>query len=462
MVRLDSEIKAGTARSRRREFRIGAVAESLRLPPLSSARKWSRLRLVCCAGEEGGALSLVKKHCHALTSPCLVCQVRVTPLCNILQVEQQPAGVASLKISCAPPTPPPSPQEEVAVYAPSEVVSESSAASGKAPAQSEKRRDESLQVGSGAGQCTAGNAPLHDKLAVTQQHPGGSPPIAEHPRAQEHTVARTVFGDRIAPAAAKSPCPPADRTDADSAAGVRMNQAHVACADASLKGMLSSAKPDGGDSSRSSSYSSSCSGISSSSSSMAVKVVNKTPKRPSPTPSVSGGMQQQQQQQQQRQQQQQQQQQQHKRQRVQVPSSGTPQTAKKLSTPSSSATSIGGRGVVGTRTAAGGTGGPKGVPYPLKGCKVVISGIQNPERGRIREAAIKLGAMYAPDWDQSSTHLVSAFANTPKGAQVPHLIPPFSPPDIPTRICACVGMTVSKSWGLLCIKVYQKVKCCTI
>lgn len=54
----------------------------------------------------------------------------------------------------------------------------------------------------------------------------------------------------------------------------------------------------------------------------------------------------------------------------------------------------------------------------LEGVTIVISGIQNPERGDIRNRALELGARYKPDWDNTCTHLICAFTNTPKFQQV--------------------------------------------
>ena len=70
---------------------------------------------------------------------------------------------------------------------------------------------------------------------------------------------------------------------------------------------------------------------------------------------------------------------------------------------------------------------PKTTPKPkstkpfrklLEGVVFTISGIQNPTRGQIREKALSMGAKYKPDWDKSCTHLICAFANTPKFNQV--------------------------------------------
>ncbi|XP_055842603.1 DNA repair protein XRCC1 [Episyrphus balteatus] len=54
----------------------------------------------------------------------------------------------------------------------------------------------------------------------------------------------------------------------------------------------------------------------------------------------------------------------------------------------------------------------------LNGVVLVISGIQNPDRADLRNKALALGAKYKGDWDNSSTHLICAFKNTPKYNQV--------------------------------------------
>lgn len=45
----------------------------------------------------------------------------------------------------------------------------------------------------------------------------------------------------------------------------------------------------------------------------------------------------------------------------------------------------------------------------LDGVVLVISGIQNPDRGHIRDKALRMGAKYKPDWDTSCTHLMYVF-----------------------------------------------------
>ncbi|KAM9964999.1 hypothetical protein ACTFIW_004797 [Dictyostelium discoideum] len=50
----------------------------------------------------------------------------------------------------------------------------------------------------------------------------------------------------------------------------------------------------------------------------------------------------------------------------------------------------------------------------LKGVVLVIGGIQNPQRGEIREKALEMGAGYKPDWCREATHLVTPFRGTDK------------------------------------------------
>lgn len=50
----------------------------------------------------------------------------------------------------------------------------------------------------------------------------------------------------------------------------------------------------------------------------------------------------------------------------------------------------------------------------LSGVTICISGIQNPERARIRQLAMGMGARYSGDWTQGCTHLICAIGNTPK------------------------------------------------
>jgi len=54
----------------------------------------------------------------------------------------------------------------------------------------------------------------------------------------------------------------------------------------------------------------------------------------------------------------------------------------------------------------------------MEGVKFVISGYQNPRRSDLRQKALDMGAKYNADWDNTCTHLVCAFINTPKFNQV--------------------------------------------
>lgn len=84
-------------------------------------------------------------------------------------------------------------------------------------------------------------------------------------------------------------------------------------------------------------------------------------------------------------------------------------------------------------------------PVPLKqimeGVVFVLSGFQNPFRGELREKALDMGAKYRPDWTPDSTHLICAFANTPKYSQVK----------------SAGGIIVRKEWIIDCHKRKQKI-----
>ncbi|XP_078381815.1 DNA repair protein XRCC1-like [Oculina patagonica] len=54
----------------------------------------------------------------------------------------------------------------------------------------------------------------------------------------------------------------------------------------------------------------------------------------------------------------------------------------------------------------------------MKGVVFVMSGFVNPERGNLRDKALQMGAQYRQDWGKGCTHLICAFANTPKFNQV--------------------------------------------
>ncbi|XP_061145942.1 DNA repair protein XRCC1 [Syngnathus typhle] len=86
---------------------------------------------------------------------------------------------------------------------------------------------------------------------------------------------------------------------------------------------------------------------------------------------------------------------------------------------------------------------PEQVPFKriMEGVVFVLSGFQNPFRGELREKALDMGAKYRPDWTPDSTHLICAFANTPKYSQVK----------------SAGGTIVRKEWVMDCHKRKQKL-----
>uniref|UniRef100_A0A1B6C320 BRCT domain-containing protein n=2 Tax=Clastoptera arizonana TaxID=38151 RepID=A0A1B6C320_9HEMI len=54
----------------------------------------------------------------------------------------------------------------------------------------------------------------------------------------------------------------------------------------------------------------------------------------------------------------------------------------------------------------------------MKDVTLVISGYKNPLRGSLQSKAMSMGSKYKKDWDNTCTHLVCAFPNTPKFNQV--------------------------------------------
>ncbi|CAO1406143.1 unnamed protein product, partial [Diamesa serratosioi] len=76
----------------------------------------------------------------------------------------------------------------------------------------------------------------------------------------------------------------------------------------------------------------------------------------------------------------------------------------------------------------------------LEGVVIVFSGYQNPDRGILRQKAIDMGAKYKADWENSCTHLICAFKNTPKYGQVKGK-----------------GKIVSKSWIEKCFQEQRKI-----
>uniref|UniRef100_A0AAQ4PIY9 DNA repair protein XRCC1 n=1 Tax=Gasterosteus aculeatus aculeatus TaxID=481459 RepID=A0AAQ4PIY9_GASAC len=87
-------------------------------------------------------------------------------------------------------------------------------------------------------------------------------------------------------------------------------------------------------------------------------------------------------------------------------------------------------------------GGPQ-VPLKriMEGVVFVLSGFQNPFRGELREKALEMGGKYRPDWTPDATHLICAFANTPKYSQVK----------------SAGGIIVRKEWVMDCHKRKQKL-----
>ncbi|XP_078478751.1 LOW QUALITY PROTEIN: DNA repair protein XRCC1-like [Lampetra planeri] len=83
------------------------------------------------------------------------------------------------------------------------------------------------------------------------------------------------------------------------------------------------------------------------------------------------------------------------------------------------------------------------VPFKqiMEGVVFVLSGFQNPFRGELREKALDMGAKYRPDWTPDSTHLICAFANTPKYSQVK----------------SAGGIIVRKEWVIDCHKRKQQL-----
>uniref|UniRef100_A0A1A7YJP5 DNA repair protein XRCC1 n=1 Tax=Iconisemion striatum TaxID=60296 RepID=A0A1A7YJP5_9TELE len=77
----------------------------------------------------------------------------------------------------------------------------------------------------------------------------------------------------------------------------------------------------------------------------------------------------------------------------------------------------------------------------MEGVVFVLSGFQNPFRGQLRDMALEMGAKYRPDWTPDSTHLICAFANTPKYSQVK----------------SAGGIIVRKEWVTDCHKRKQKI-----
>uniref|UniRef100_A0A4X2KQB4 DNA repair protein XRCC1 n=1 Tax=Vombatus ursinus TaxID=29139 RepID=A0A4X2KQB4_VOMUR len=87
--------------------------------------------------------------------------------------------------------------------------------------------------------------------------------------------------------------------------------------------------------------------------------------------------------------------------------------------------------------------GPVQLGKVLEGVVVVLSGFQNPFRSELRDKALELGAKYRPDWTSDSTHLICAFANTPKYSAV----------------LSRGGRIVRKEWVLDCHRMRRRLPC---
>lgn len=124
-----------------------------------------------------------------------------------------------------------------------------------------------------------------------------------------------------------------------------------------------------------------------------------------------------------------------------------PKLAAPTHTPATTSVSVPARGTVPPKPRGGGTeprgprAGPQELEKILEGVVVVLSGFQNPFRSELRDKALELGAKYRPDWTPDSTHLICAFANTPKYSQVLGL----------------GGRIVRKEWVLDCYRMRRRL-----
>ncbi|XP_059522289.1 DNA repair protein XRCC1 isoform X2 [Myotis daubentonii] len=129
------------------------------------------------------------------------------------------------------------------------------------------------------------------------------------------------------------------------------------------------------------------------------------------------------------------------------PARKRPKLSAPISTPATASAPAPARGAVPGKPRGEGTehraprAGPQEMGKILKGVVVVLSGFQNPFRSELRDKALELGAKYRPDWTPDSTHLICAFANTPKYGQVLGL----------------GGRIVRKEWVLDCHRMRQRL-----
>ncbi|CAL8288628.1 unnamed protein product [Merluccius merluccius] len=122
-----------------------------------------------------------------------------------------------------------------------------------------------------------------------------------------------------------------------------------------------------------------------------------------------------------------------------MPKTPTP-TPKAKTSPAALSSSKGSSQKVDSQRREGGSRPTGSDPVPLnrvlEGVVFVLSGFQNPFRAELRDKALALGAKYRPDWTSDTTHLICAFANTPKYSQVK----------------SAGGLIVRKEWVLDCHK----------
>lgn len=74
---------------------------------------------------------------------------------------------------------------------------------------------------------------------------------------------------------------------------------------------------------------------------------------------------------------------------------------------------------------------------------LALSGFTHPLRGRLRDAAIAMGAKYRPQWGPDCTHLVCAFPRTPKAAAAR----------------AMGGVVVTPAWIWDCQRLQKRLPC---
>jgi hypothetical protein len=109
---------------------------------------------------------------------------------------------------------------------------------------------------------------------------------------------------------------------------------------------------------------------------------------------------------------------------------------------------------------------------PLKGVQFVLSGFVNPERAELREKvrcgwssawhlnalqAVKLGAVYHPNWEPGCTHLIAQFAHTPKAAEAHSMLAPLLTTTCLTVFSEAGGIVLSKEWLADCAQQKRRI-----